>query len=109
MTQLQANANCELVPIGNGAVAEELAVDAAVVQAAVMAETATHAHISIKTANVLVTFDGVAPVAGGNGALYQVGEKEVWQKARLEAAKFIEAVGAADGVVHIEPMAFAPV
>ena len=100
---LQTNAELELIPVGNGALGEELAVGASDVQAAELPNYTTHALVSVKDNDVLVTFDDSTPVSAGAGALLEVGYLEFWPKDRLAAAKFIEAVGAAAGAVRIEP------
>jgi len=88
----------------SGAAGEELAVAGVVVQAAALSEPASYALVSVKTNDVLVTFDGTDPVAAGAGCLLEKGYLEVWPKRRLAAAKFINLAGGSAGVVRVEPL-----
>lgn len=92
----------EMVPVGS---AEELAVQTAVVQAAALPATATHALVCVKLNPVHVTFDGSTPADGGAGMRLTNGlAPMVWAKEALVVAKFIRAAGA-NAIVTIQGMA----
>ena len=89
----------------SGEAAQELAVAGTAVSAAALGERTNAAMVSVKTNDVLCTLDGTAPVtATAVGMLLVKGYFAVWSRRMVAAAKFIEAVGSAAGVVRIEPL-----
>lgn len=100
---LVTNLESNLVPVRNGVLAEELAVSNTVVTAAALSSLASHVELSVKTASVLVTFDGTDPDAGDNvGVLLATGIYH-WPKYKLVCARFIRS-GETNAKIRIEPM-----
>jgi len=87
------------------AVGEELTVDETVVTAAALGAGVTHCLVSVKTKEVLATFDGTDPVSSGAGIYLPVTSAPmVWSRRLVGAARFVEAVAGENGVVRFEPM-----
>jgi hypothetical protein len=98
------NLESQIGPAGSGIVAEELAVDNVVVSPAALNARVTHCLVSVKTKAVLATFDGTDPASAGAGIYLPVTSAPmVWSRRTVECAKFVEAVGGANGVVRFEP------
>jgi len=101
------NISEQLRPAANSLVGEEITVAGTVVSiaAATLADPCRNVEISVKTNDVLVTIDGTNPVASGAGMLLPKGLAPIVRSlAWAKAAKFINAVNAAAGVVRIEPL-----
>lgn len=93
----------EFKPAGAGA--EELAVAGAVVVAAALPATATHAMISVKGGDVLMAFDA-DPSVGNAGVYLPNGALRFFSKYALGKARFIQASADAAAQIRIEPGTF---
>jgi hypothetical protein len=95
------NLEHEMVPAGAG---QELNVGGAAVQCAALPAGATHAFVFVKGNAVRVTFDGTAPVSAGAGGIVAANMRLLLPRVTVEAAKWIESVGASAAVLRFEPV-----
>lgn len=99
------NQSSEFKPLGTGQ-GQELNVQDSVVQAAALPDRASHARVSVKTNNVLMTYDGTNPATNGAGILLTAGTVRDFNRYELSRAKFIRAESAKNAVLRIEPGLF---
>lgn len=89
MSMIIANGG-EQLKVTAGTTMQNLAVADAAVAFETFAAATTHVLVSCDTNDVMVTFDGTAPVATTNGHLLTKGlAPEIWVKERAQVAQFI--------------------